>query len=331
VAMNGIWPISNAHEARGMTTEAAFIAALRALATHPAARGLEDDAAVLDVGGARLVLTHDMIVEGVHYLPGDPPGDVAWKLVAVNLSDLAAKGARPVGVLLGYALGESAWDRAFAEGLGTALAAFGLPLLGGDTVAMPAGAPRAMGLTAIGEARIAPSRAGAGPGDLLWVSGSIGDAGMGLDLLRRGKSEPAVLIERYRTPRPRLEAGQRLARLVSAMMDVSDGLLIDAGRMAAASGCALAIELDAVPLSQAYLEAAGGDRDARLRAATGGDDYELLFAAGTDKSPAILALAEEIGLSLSRIGRCEAGAGLALRDADGPVPLPARTGFEHGR
>ncbi len=312
-----------------MTSEAAFIAALRALVTHPAARGLADDAAVLEVGGARLVLTHDMMVEGVHYLPDDPPEDVAWKLVAVNLSDLAAKGARPVGVLLGYALGDDAWDRAFAAGLGTALAAFDLPLLGGDTVAMPKGAPRAMGLTAIGEAAIAPSRGGAKPGDQLWISGSIGDAGAGLDLLRRGETEPAFLIERYRNPRPRLEAGQRLAPLVNAMMDVSDGLLIDAGRMAAASGCALTIELDAVPLSQDFIGAAGDDRAARLRAVAAGDDYELLFAAGETAAPAILALADEIGLPLSRIGRCEAGEGLRLTDTGAPVPLPARLGFEH--
>ncbi len=290
-----------------------------------------DDAAVLEMGGAKLVLTHDMIVEGVHYLPDDLPGDVAWKLVAVNLSDLAAKGARPVGALLGYELGEDEWDRAFAGGLRAALATFGLPLLGGDTVAMPAGAPRVMGLTAIGETKIAPSRTGARPGDLLWVSGSIGDAGAGLELLRQGKSAPAALIERYRTPRPRLEAGQRLVPLVTAMMDVSDGLLIDAGRMAAASGCALEIELDAVPLSLDHLDHAGGDRAARLKAATAGDDYELLFAAPKDKASAILALAEEISLSLSRIGRFRAGTGLSLRDADGPVPVPTRTGFEHSR
>ena len=127
-----------------MTSESAFIDTLRALATSPAARGLVDDAAVLEMGEGALVLTHDMIVEGVHYLPTDPPEDVAWKLVAVNLSDLAAKGARPLGVLLGYALGTSGWDQAFAKGLGTALHAFGIPLLGGDTVAMPEGAPRAL-------------------------------------------------------------------------------------------------------------------------------------------------------------------------------------------
>ncbi|MDQ8756488.1 thiamine-phosphate kinase [Sphingosinicella sp. LHD-64] len=313
-----------------MSAESAFIESLRALAADPAARGLMDDAAVLELGGTKLVLTHDMIVEGVHYRPDDPPADVAWKLVAVNLSDLAAKGAAPVGALLGYALGDSEWDAAFAAGLGTALKAFGLPLLGGDTVAMPKGAPRALGLTAIGRAEVAPSRSGGAPGDLLWVSGSIGDAGAGLALLDAGKAEPAALIERYRNPRPRLEAGQRLAPLVTAMMDVSDGLLIDAARMAEASGCAASIELDSVPLSEAFLSEKGGERGARLDAATAGDDYELLFATREDRAPSILALADEIGLPLSRIGHFESGAGLALRDAAGPVPLPARIGFEHG-
>lgn len=311
-----------------MTHEFDFVDSLRALATDPAARGLLDDAAVLEVGGATLVLTHDSIVEGVHYLDSDPPGDVAWKLVAVNLSDLAAKGARPLGVLLGYTLGNEAWDAAFVRGLGTALGAFGIPLLGGDTVTAPS---RVLGLTAVGiAAGPVPSRAGARPGDRLWVSGTIGDAGAGLRLLRAGKCEPAGLIERYRLPRPRLEAGQRLAPLATAMMDVSDGLLLDAGRMAGASDCRIAIELDALPLSAGWLALHGDGRDARLAAATAGDDYELLFAAPAGAAPAILALAEEIGLPLSRIGRCEAGAGLAVADRGGPVTLPERLGFEHG-
>jgi thiamine-monophosphate kinase len=301
------------------------------LAADPAARGLFDDAAVLELGGTKLVLTHDMIVEGVHYRPDDPPADVAWKLVAVNLSDLAGKGAKPIAALLGYALGNSEWDAAFVQGLGTALGAFSMPLLGGDTVAMPEGAPRALGLTALGTTDVAPARSGAMPSDLLWVSGTIGDAGAGLDLLNRGRTEPAALIERYRNPRPRLDAGQRLAPLVSAMMDVSDGLLIDAARMAHASGCGAEIELDSIPLSEAFLAERGADRGARLDAATAGDDYELLFATAPDRAPAILALADEIGLPLTRIGRFESGAGLTLRDAAGPVPLPARIGFEHNR
>ena len=315
-----------------ISTEEQFIESLRALASDPAARGLDDDAAVLEVGGVTLVLTHDMIVEGVHYLPGDPPADVAWKLVAVNLSDLAAKGARPLGALLGYALGGDEWDRAFADGLATVLTAFGLPLLGGDTVAMPAGAPRALGLTAIGTATgPVPSRAGARSGHLLWISGTIGDAGAGLAALKAGAAGPAALVERYRNPRPRLEAGERLAPLVSAMMDVSDGLLIDARRMAAASGNRALIELDALPLSEALLAQSGGDRAARLAAATAGDDYELLFAAPESTAARILALADEIGLPFSRIGRFEDGEGVALSDDGEPVPLPGSLGYEHRR
>lgn len=315
-----------------MSGESDFIDLMRQLAHDPGARGLTDDAAILTIGNETLVLTHDLIVEGVHYLPTDPPEDVAWKLVAVNLSDLAGKGARPLGALLGYALGDGDWDRAFAKGLATALTAFAMPLLGGDTVAMPAGAPRVLGLTAIGRAsgRV-PSRAGAEPGDQLWVSGAVGDAGAGLALLRQDRHEPAALIERYRNPRPRLEAGEYLAPIVTAMMDVSDGLLIDAARMAAASGCAIAIALHDLPLSAAFLTLKGSDRESRLAAATAGDDYELLFAAAPEQAAAILALADEIALPLSPIGRIGEGSGVTLVDAEGPIDLPGKLGFEHER
>ncbi|HEX8240798.1 MAG TPA: thiamine-phosphate kinase [Allosphingosinicella sp.] len=302
--------------------ESAFIESLRALATHPAARGLLDDAAVLEIGGRSLVLTHDMLVEGVHYLPDDPPGDVAWKLLAVNLSDLAAKGARPLGVLLGYSLGDREWDEAFVSGLGTALAAFDLPLVGGDTV-RGAGA-RTLALTAIGESDgPVPSRAGGRPGDQLWVSGTIGDSGAGL----RGLSE--ALVERYRNPRPRLEAGQRLAPLVTAMMDVSDGLLIDSARLADASGTAAEIDLALVPLSESLLTAVGDGREARLEAATAGDDYELLFTASPGRAAEILALQDALGLPLSPIGSLGEGTGLRIVDAGVALPLPPRLGWQH--
>lgn len=279
---------------------------------------------MLETGEGAIVLTHDMLVEGVHYRSDDPPADVAWKLVAVNLSDLAAKGARPMGVLLGFTLGEAEWDRAFADGLGKVLGAFGIPLLGGDTVSAPA---RVLGLTAIGSAAILPpNRSGARPDDHLWVTGTIGDAGAGLRALQDGIDAPA-LIERYRNPRPRLEAGERLVPLVRAMMDVSDGLLLDAGRMAEASGCAATIQLEAIPLSEPLL--AFGSED-RLAAATAGDDYELLFAAGPEQAPALLALSDELGLPFSRIGMFAAGAGLSLTEDGRPVSLPARLGFEHG-
>ena len=315
-----------------MSGEATFIDALRALAGDPAARGLTDDAAVLEFAGRSLVLTHDMLVEGVHFLAADPPEDVAWKLVAVNLSDLAAKGARPLGVLVGYSLAPAAtWDAAFVEGLRDALQAFGTPLLGGDTVSAPPGAGRSFGLTAIGEAPAgAPARSGARPGDRLWVSGTIGDAGAGLRIALGELAGDAALLRRYRRPEPRLALGQALAPLVTAMMDVSDGLLIDAARMAQASALALAIELDRVPLSEALLAAVGGDRQARIDACIAGDDYELLFAAPEQSTAAIRAASAAAGVPLSAIGRFDTGHGLSVSDHGASLPLPGRLGYEHG-
>jgi thiamine-monophosphate kinase len=168
-----------------------------------------------------------------------------------------------------------------------------------------------------------PSRGGGKAGDHLWVSGTIGDSGAGL----RGLGE--ALVERYRTPRPRLEAGQRLAPLVTAMMDVSDGLLIDASRLAAASGTAAEIDLALVPLSEALLAAVGEGREARLEAATAGDDYELLFAAAPERAANVHALQDELGLPLSRIGALAEGEGLRLTEGSARVLLPPRLGWEH--
>lgn len=308
-----------------MSDERRLIDALRPFAAHPAARGLADDAAVLPAPfGRDLVLTHDMLVEGVHYLPTDPAGDVAWKLLAVNLSDLAAKGAEPLGVLMGYGLtGAADWDTAFVEGLGRALAHFDVPLLGGDTVAQPGGSARVLGLTAIGQVPPggSPDRRGARAGDLLFATGPIGDAGLGLRIARGEMEGPRRLLKAYRLPMPRLAEGRALAPLASAMADISDGLLIDAARIAAASGLAVEIDLDGIPLSD-ELRGFGDDRQARLAAATAGDDYQLLAAIPPEHRAAAAAYAVEIG-------RLSTGAGLHLRDAEGSVPLPARLGFEH--
>jgi len=305
-----------------------FIASLRALATHPAARGLRDDAAVLPFGGSNLILTHDMIVEGVHFLPDDPPADIAWKLVAVNLSDLAAKGATPVGMLAGYTLGEAPdCDAAFVRGLDEAIRSFGIPLLGGDTVSVPAGAPRSFGLTAIGRSEGAPpARSGARTGDTLWVSGTIGDAGAGLRAARGELNSPALLA-RYRRPQPRLAAGQALAPLVTAMMDVSDGLLIDASRIAEASGLGVEIDLDAAPLSAEYKAACGADLQCLLSAATAGDDYELLFTASD--AAAVAAVSARVGLPLTQVGRMRAGSGLQLRHEGAPIQYDGPLGWDH--
>jgi thiamine-monophosphate kinase len=300
---------------RDRVNEPQFLALLRTLPLHPGADGLSDDSARL----GDLVLTTDTIVEGVHYLADDPAADVAWKLVAVNLSDLAAKGAAVEGLLLNYPLRDDAWDRAFVAGLSRALDGLGARLLGGDTVSLPAAAPRVITVTAIGRASASPRRSGAQPGDALYVTGTIGDAGAGLRIAR-GEDGPAGLVDRYRRPQPRLAEGRAVASIATAMMDVSDGLLIDAARMATASGCAVTIDLDRVPLSPAYVAFAGDDRAARLAAATAGDDYELLFAAS---------LTAPLPVAATLIGHVASGAGLHLTDRGEALQLPENTGFVH--
>jgi thiamine-monophosphate kinase len=312
----------------GRVKESDFITRLRSIATHPAARGLLDDAAVL----GDLVMTHDMIVEGVHYLADDAPADVAWKLMAVNLSDLAAKGATPMGVLMGYGLsGDPEWDREFVEELGQVLRHFDVPLLGGDTVRLPLHAPRCFGLTAIGRAPEggAPRRSGAKPGDHLWVTGSIGDAGIGLATRRDGANGLESHCAAYARPQPQLAFGQAVAPLVHAMMDVSDGLLIDASRMASASQCRFDLAIEAVPLSPATLRVQRDVLATRMVAVTAGDDYQLLFAADPAEEQAILQIGERLDLAVCLIGSVHDGAGLALTYCDEKVSLPDRLGFTH--
>ncbi|MBV2149583.1 thiamine-phosphate kinase [Sphingobium sp. AS12] len=304
-----------------MSAESRFLTLLRLLANHPAAQGLMDDVAVLPIGDTHLILTSDTMVEGVHYLPTDPPADIGWKLAAVNLSDLAAKGARPIGCLLNYALsGDEGWDAAFLAGLGEALDRHGLPLLGGDTVKMPDGAPRSYSLTAIGEASgPIPTRSGAEPGDMLYITGPVGDAGIGLSLARADPAAAGPLVDAYRRPRPRLSEGALIAPLATAMMDLSDGLLIDAQRMAQASD--VAITIDHIPLSPALESVRGASTAVQIAAAQAGDDYELLFTLPRGTTPPVRAI---------RIGHVGTGAGLTLMIDGATVPLPARLGWEHG-
>ena len=305
--------------------ELALIDRLRLIATDPAARGLDDDVAVI----GDLVLTHDMIAEGVHYLETDPPASVGWKLVTVNLSDLAAKGAEPIAALMGFTIGrDSEWDEKFVEGVAAACEAYSLALVGGDTIALPADAPRVFGLTAVGRGGgPVPSRSGGKPGDALWVVGFLGDAAAGLALLKEDAEAEGPLVEAYRRPVPQLVAGRLLAPYATAMMDISDGLLLDASRLCAASGCGAEIRLDALPLSRAFIAEHGADRRARITAATGGDDYALLAALPADFDP--LGLSLPPGTILARIGELAGGKGLKLFDAAGGVPLPEQLGYEH--
>jgi len=299
---------------------------LKRIATDPAARGLADDAAVLD----GLVITHDTIAEGVHFLPTDPPASVGWKLVAVNLSDLAAKGAAPRAALLSLCIGDEDWDEAFLGGIEAACESYGLNLIGGDTIALPEGAPRVLGLTAIGKAgERVPSRSGGQAGDILWIVGTLGDGAAGLDLLRQDPDSTGALVDQYRRPVPLLAAGQVLARKANATMDISDGLLIDLQRLTEASGCAAEVDLDALPLSRAFIAERGQDRRARLFAATGGDDYALLAALPEDFDPLGLPLPSDS--TIAAVGRLAEGSGITLRDAAGPVGLPERMGYEHRR
>lgn len=281
-----------------------FIAALRALPLHAGARGLMDDCAVIEIGTETLVITHDMMAEGTHFRPDADMADVAWKLVATNLSDLAAKGAEPVGVLLGYPLGHD--DARFLEGLRAALEAFGTPLLGGDTIA--AAGPRALGLTAIGRATFTPvpSRSGAQAGDGVWLTGAVGRAMLGFE----GDAQHLAAFNR---PAPRLAEGRALAPHVSAMMDVSDGLLLDAYRMAAASGVTIALDPAAIPVAD----------PARLAACIRwGDDYELLFTAAPDAA---------LPVDAHRIGTVAAKGEAPLVLGEEALPDPASLGFSHGQ
>jgi thiamine-monophosphate kinase len=289
-----------------------FISLLRAMAIDPSARGLLDDAAVVAIGSETLVLTHDMMVEGTHYFADADPADVAWKLVARNLSDLAAKGAAPLGVLLGYMLGDDDWDRGFAAGLAAALSHYDTRLWGGDTSAHARGradAPRVIGMTALGRAthQPVPSRSGAQIGDSVWIAGTVGDAYLGwtahdvrhnerwlynmVTAEARAAREASPAHQRYQAaflrPVPLIAQGVALAPHVTAMMDISDGVLLDASRLAEASGCTIDLDFEALPFSEDFratwdqgnqLDVQTRNYASRYAAATFGDDYALLFA-----------------------------------------------------
>ena len=304
--------------------EREVIARLKRIATDPAARGLADDAALLD----GLVITQDAIAEGVHFLPFDPPASVGWKLVAVNLSDLAAKGAYPRAALLSMCIGDDEWDEGFLGGIEAACESYGVQLIGGDTIALPAGAPRVLGLTAIGTAgQCVPSRGGGKPGDILWLVGTVGDSAAGLAQLSEDPDSIGPLVDQYRRPVPQLAAGRALAREATAMMDVSDGLLIDLSRLCEASGCGADVDLDTLPLSRAFVAERGQGRKARLFAATGGDDYALLAALPPGIDPLSLSLPART--RVAAIGRLTEARAIMLRDDAGPVEMPERRGYEH--
>lgn len=297
---------------------------------------LADDAAVLDIpDGQRLVIAADAMVEGVHYLPDDPPETIGRKLLRVNLSDLAAMGAAPLGYLMTTVLARGTpddWIAGFAEGLAEDQRDFGLTVLGGDTAATPG--PTCLSLTILGT--VAPGavlrRAGARPGDDVWVSGTIGDGALGLRVLRGelpGDAE-GHLARRYRLPDPRLALGQGIATIAAAGMDVSDGLVQDLGHLCRAAGCGAEIEAAAVPLSGAARDLVVRDPTLLTAVLTGGDDYELLFAAAPAAAGALRDAAARVGVAITRIGRMVATLPeVAVIADDGQLMRLARGGWSH--
>ena len=311
------------------------------LATDPGAFGLSDDAAVLKGSADDLVVTTDAIVEGVHFLPGDPPDTVARKALRVNLSDLAAKGAAPAGFVLTLALREvnDGWLTAFARALGEDAKAFACPLLGGDTVATPG--PLTISITAFGRVPAGKMvrRGGARAGDAVVVTGTIGDATLGLAVLKSGLSAGALtadavvreaLVQRYRVPQPRVALAPAVRDHASAAMDVSDGLAGDLAKLCKASGVSAEIALERVPLSsqaRSYLSAGATTIEALV---SGGDDYEILCAVPRDRLSAFLATVQSAGLAASAIGVIRDGdAAPRFMAADGREVLLKRGSFSH--
>lgn len=302
----------------------------------PGGLSLKDDAAILKPrSGCDLVLTKDAIAEGRHYLPDDPPGDIARKLLRVNLSDLAAKGACPRAYLLSCAWGpgiDVGWIEAFCAGLEEDQAAYHIELLGGDTIRVDG--PTVLSLTAIGEVAAGQMvrRAGARIDDDVYVTGTIGDAALGL-LVTTGAlalASPAneALVQRYRVPEPPVSFGAILADFAHASVDVSDGLLADLTHMCEASGVGAEIEQDAIPLSPFVQEALRQSPDLWERILCGGDDYQTLFTVPVERTRDIEAAALRTGTRVSRIGRVVA-ADVRLLDATGQKLTIDHMGFQH--
>ncbi len=311
------------------------------IATDPGAFGLRDDAAIFRADGDDIVVTTDAVVEGVHFLPGDPPETLARKALRVNLSDLAAKGAAPAGFVLTLALRavDESWLTAFARGLGEDARHYACPLLGGDTVSTPG--PVTISITAFGRVPKGEMvrRSGARPGDRLMVTGTIGDAAIGLDILKGGAAAEALsgditarekLVGRYRVPEPRNALAEAIRKHASAAMDVSDGLAGDLAKLCAASDVSAVIDAPSIPISNAA-------KDLLTRGVVnfedliaGGDDYEVLCTVPEAASAALVEEARRVGVALTSIGTVVAATERLrfLDDQGGEIPLK-RMSYSH--
>lgn len=315
-------------------------------AGFPGAYGLKDDCATIAPSpGHELVVKTDPIAEGVHFLPSDPPADIAWKALAVNVSDLVAKGARPVAYLMALSFPQAptaSWMREFARGLGEAQAAFGIALAGGDTDKRPG--PVTISITVFGElpAGTMVRRGAAQAGDRILVSGTLGGSALGLATLRAEAGGPQPppelaltaaerddLVARYRRPQPRLSLAPVLRAHARAAMDLSDGIVKDLGRMIRASGCGAVIEAARLPLSPpvARLLAIAPKLFAKIVSA--GDDYEVLAACAPESAAAFIQGARDAGAPLTDVGEMTDGRDLVVRDASGAPLDVADAGYDH--
>jgi thiamine-monophosphate kinase len=326
----------------GASGEDALIARyFRPLATDPGAFNLVDDAAILKATGEDLVVKTDAIVEGVHFLSDDPPETIGRKALRVNLSDLASKGASLAGFVLTLALrgADDAWLAPFARGLGEDADRFGCPLLGGDTVSTPG--PLMISIAAFGRVPAGKMvhRAGAKPGDRVVVTGTIGDAMLGLNILKGGTAATALdndpstrdmLIGRYRLPQPRTGLAQAIRDHASAAMDLSDGLAGDLGKLCAASNVTAAVDAPSIPLSTpaASLLARGAVRIEAL--VSGGDDYEILCAIPENRFVAFTSAAAVAGVAVTSIGTILAGSSVPkFLDTQGREISLSRRSYSH--
>lgn len=302
--------------------------------------GLRDDAALIETEeGVDLVVTNDPVRAGVHFFADDDARDIAWKALAVNVSDLVAKGAEPVGYVMALAFPEpplASWMDRFALGLKEAQDAFGLQLLGGDTDR--SGGPLSVSVTAFGAVPrddFVP-RSGARAGDHVLVSGTLGDAALGLKLRAGGQesglgeAHRAHLVGRYLRPEPRLALIPVLRSYATAALDVSDGLVKDLTRLAAAAGAGIEVRYSALPLSEA-VRAASVNSPTTVEQAVlgGGDDYEVLFAVTDADLADVLAEAEAVGVPVTEIGILQPGAGVRVTGDTGDDMTPSETGFDH--
>ena len=305
--------------------------------------GLSDDAAALEVGdGSELVATVDAVASGVHFFPDDVPADIAWKALAVNVSDLVAKGASPVGYLMSVAfpdLPKSDWMDGFCGGLGAAQSVFGISLAGGDTDLRSG--PLAVTITALGRVPRGKMvrRSGGAPGDILYLTGTIGDAGAGLSLRQDGTrkvtwqlsdAEADFLLNRYHRPKPRHRLTPILLRYARAAIDISDGLVKDATALAHASGTGLLVHCAKLPVSEPARRAVAGGGVAPQDLITAGGDYEVLAAVSRKESDQFAAESESAGVAVTEIGRLTGDTdGIVFEGPDGAPLEFEQTGYDH--